>query len=96
VVSYIPTTSRYECQIGKDVINKYGELPEKLAERPISCNIVDVNLIGPLAIKTPNGKKELLALTMIDPSNGCFEDKDVKNKSAKESMNTFDGVWLSR
>jgi hypothetical protein len=29
----------------------------------------------------------LLALTMIDPSTGWFEAKDVKDKSAKESMN---------
>jgi hypothetical protein len=56
-----------ECQIGKKVRNKYGELPEKLAERPIAWNRVDVDLIGPLAIKTPSGNKELLALTMIDP-----------------------------
>ena len=33
---------------------------------------------------------------MIDPSTGWFEVKDVKDKSAKESMNTFDDVWLSR
>jgi hypothetical protein len=38
----------------------------------------------------------VLALTMIDPSTGWFEVKDVKDKSAKESMNTFDDVWLSR
>jgi hypothetical protein len=49
-----------------------------------------------LTIKTPSGKKELLALTMIYPSTGWFEVKDVKYKSAKESMNTFDDVWLSR
>jgi hypothetical protein len=41
-----------------------------------------------LTIKTPSGKKELLALTMIDPSTGWFDVKDVKYKSAKESMNT--------
>jgi hypothetical protein len=29
-------------------------------------------------------------------STGWFEVKDVKDKSAKESMNTFDDVWLSR
>jgi hypothetical protein len=46
-----------ECQIGKKVRNKYGELPEKLAERPIAWNRVDVDLIGPLTIKTPIGKK---------------------------------------
>jgi hypothetical protein len=33
---------------------------------------------------------------MIDTSTGCFEVKDMKDKSAKESMNTFDYVWLSR
>jgi hypothetical protein len=38
----------------------------------------------------------VLALTMIDPSTGWFEDKDVKDKSSKESMNIFDDVWLSR
>jgi hypothetical protein len=72
----------HECQIGKKVRKKYGDLPEKLAERPIAWNIVDVDLIGPLTIKTPNGKTELLALTMIDPSTGWFEVKDVKDKSA--------------
>jgi hypothetical protein len=30
-----------ECQIGKKVRNKYGELTEKLAERPIVWNRVD-------------------------------------------------------
>jgi hypothetical protein len=33
---------------------------------------------------------------MIDPSTRWFEVKDVKDKSAKESMDTFDDVWLSR
>jgi hypothetical protein len=33
---------------------------------------------------------------MIDPSTGWFEVKHVKDKSAKESMNTFYDVWLSR
>jgi hypothetical protein len=28
----------HECQIGKKVSNKYGELPEKLADRPIASN----------------------------------------------------------
>jgi hypothetical protein len=46
----------YECQKGKKVRKKYGELPENLAKRPISWNRVDVDLIGPLTIKTPSGK----------------------------------------
>jgi hypothetical protein len=73
----------HECQIGKKVRKKYGELSEKLAERPIAWNRVDVDLIGPLTIKEQIGKKELLALTMIEPSTGWFEVKDVKDKSAK-------------
>jgi hypothetical protein len=82
----------HECQIGKKVRKKYGDLPEKLVERPISWNRVDVDLIGPLTVNTPSGNKELLALTMIDPSTSWFEVKDVKDKSAKESMNTFDDI----
>jgi hypothetical protein len=46
-----------ECQIGKKVRKKYGNLPEKLVERPISWNRVDVDLIGPLSIKTPSRNK---------------------------------------
>jgi hypothetical protein len=49
-----------------------------------------------LTIKTPSEKKELLALIMIDPPTGWFEVKDVKDNSAKESMNNFDDVWLFR
>jgi hypothetical protein len=81
---------------GKKFRKTYGDLPEKLAERPIAWNRVDVDLIGPLTIKKPSGKKELLVLTMIYSSTGCFEVKDVTYKSAKESMNTFDDVWLPR
>jgi hypothetical protein len=47
----------HECQIGKKVTKKYGYLSEKLSERPIAWNRVDVDLIGPLKIKTPSGKK---------------------------------------
>jgi hypothetical protein len=45
----------HEFQIGKKVRNKYGDLPEKLAERPVAWNRVDVDLIGPLTIKAPSG-----------------------------------------
>jgi hypothetical protein len=60
----------HESQIGKKVRKKYDELLEKLAERPRAWNRVDVDIIGPLTINTPSGKKELLSLTMIDPSTG--------------------------
>jgi hypothetical protein len=36
---------------------KNGDLPKKLAERPIAWNIVDVDIIGPLTVKTTNGNK---------------------------------------
>jgi hypothetical protein len=57
---------------------------------------VDVDLIGRLTIKTPSNNTELLALKIIDSSNGWFEVKDVKDKPDKESMHTFDDVWLYR
>jgi hypothetical protein len=44
----------HECQIGKKVRNKHGDLPEKLVERPIAWNNVYVDLIGSLTIKTPS------------------------------------------
>jgi hypothetical protein len=47
----------HECQIGKKVRNKYGDLPEKLAERPIAWNRVYVDLIGAVKVKTPSGNK---------------------------------------
>jgi hypothetical protein len=47
----------HKCKKGKNFRNKYGELPEKLAERPTAWNAVDVYLIGSLTIKTPSGKK---------------------------------------
>jgi hypothetical protein len=47
----------HECQIGKKVRKKYDGLPEKLVERPIDWNRVDVDLIGPLTVKTPSGNK---------------------------------------
>jgi hypothetical protein len=47
----------HEYQIGKKVRKTYGALPENLAERPIAWNRVDVDLIGPLTVKTPSGKK---------------------------------------
>jgi hypothetical protein len=65
----------YECKVGKKVRNKHGELPEKLKERPIAWKRVYVALIGPLTIKTPSGKKDFLALTVIVPSTDWFESK---------------------
>jgi hypothetical protein len=57
---------------------------------------VDVDLIGPMKIKTPSQEVELRALTMIDPATGWFEVKDVVSPSAEDCMAAFDDVWLSR
>jgi hypothetical protein len=37
-------TNCNECQIGKKFRNNYGGLPEKLAERYVAWNIVDLDL----------------------------------------------------
>ena len=47
----------HQCHIGKKVRKKYGELPEKVVERPTPWNRVDIDLIGSLTVKTPTGKK---------------------------------------
>jgi hypothetical protein len=47
----------HESQIGKKVTKKYRDLPEKLTERSIAWNRVDVDLIGPLTINIPSGNK---------------------------------------
>jgi hypothetical protein len=47
----------HECQIGRKVRNKYTDLPAKLVEIPIACHTIDVDLTGPLTIKSPSGKK---------------------------------------
>jgi hypothetical protein len=47
----------HECQISKKARKNYGRLPETLTERPIAWNRVDVDIILPLTIKTPRGKK---------------------------------------
>jgi hypothetical protein len=44
----------HERQVGKKVRKKYGDLPEKLVERPIAWNRVDGDLIVTLTIKKPN------------------------------------------
>ena len=85
-----------KCQLCKRQCKKYGKLPLKQAEPPKPWNRVNVDMIGPLTVKTPNGTKELLALTMIDPATGWFEVKDVTNATAEACMEAFDDTWLSR
>ena len=85
-----------KCQKNKKVRQKYGHLPLKEVEPSIPWHRVNVDLIGPLTCKTPQGNKQLLALTMIDPATGWFEVKDIKNKSAEKVMEAFDNEWLAR
>ena len=47
-------------------------------------------MMGPLTVKTANGKKTLLLLTMIDPATGWFEMKDIPNQSADAVSKVFD------
>jgi hypothetical protein len=86
-----------QCQKCKKVRKKYGHIPEKEAEDPIPWNRVNVDMVGPWSVKTPDGKThELLALTMIDPATGWFEIKDVKEPSAEKCMEAMDDTWFSR
>jgi hypothetical protein len=84
------------CQLCKGPRNQYGKLPLKIWDNPKPWQRVDVDLIGPMKIKTPSQEVELRALTMIDPATGWFEVKDVVSPSAEDCMAAFDDVWLSR
>ena len=53
-------------------------------------------MIGPYTINTKNGKFELRALTMIDPTTGWFKIKDIPDASAESCVKAFDDTWLSR
>lgn len=56
-------------------------MPPKEAEQSKPWNHVNVDMIGPLSVKTPDGKThQLQALTMIDPATGWFEVKDVMSQ----------------
>jgi hypothetical protein len=55
-----------QCQIYKKQRKKYGPLPATRAE-VTPWRRVNVDLIGPCSMTTPNGTHTLRALTMIDP-----------------------------
>jgi len=86
------------CQRNKvSAKKKYGKLPEKEAEAATPWNRVDLDMVGPLSVHTPDGKThQLLALTMIDPATGWFEIVEVPAPTAKNCIDAFDDVWLSR
>ncbi|GAX22752.1 putative transposase [Fistulifera solaris] len=85
-----------ECQLCKKTRKKYGHLPPKEAEPAIPWQRVNVDLIGPLNVQTPNGSFELNALTMIDPTTGWFEIAEVHDRTADTVSEAFDHNWLSR
>jgi len=71
-------------------------MPVKEAEPTIPWNWINLDLIGPYNVKTPNKEWELQALTMIDPTTGWFKVKDIERPDAASVMAAFDDTWLSR
>jgi hypothetical protein len=66
-------------------------------EATVLWNRVNVDLIGPLSVKTKSKKPFVLnALTMIDPTTGWSEIAEIKERTAEHMANVFDNVWLSR
>jgi hypothetical protein len=83
-----------DCQVCKKKCKKYCHLPPKAT---VPWNKVNVDLIGPLSIKTKSKKSIVLnALTMIDPVTGWFKIAEIKERTAEHMANVFDNVWLSR
>lgn len=83
------------CQRQKKQKKKFGKIPAKDAdETPWSTVCID--LIGPYTVKTTEGDRELLAMTMIDPASSWFEIAEIDNKDAETVALTFDREWLCR
>jgi hypothetical protein len=84
-----------QCQIYKKRLKKYGHLPAMTAEET-PWLIVNIDLISPYTVTTPNGTHTLWALTMIDPATNWFEVTSIANKEAATVMEAFNNDWLSR
>jgi hypothetical protein len=66
-------------------------------EVSVLWNRVNINLIGPLNVKTKSKCTFVLnALTMIDPATGWFKISEIKERTAEHVAKVFDNVWLSR
>ena len=85
-----------QCQLRKKGRKAYGKLPLKEAEESVPWQRVNVDMMGPLTVKTAKGKKNLLVLTMIDPATGWFEVKDIPEQSSDACSKAFDDTWLCR
>ena len=91
-------TKCHTCQMTKKTFQKYGHLPEKVAEAD-PWDVLCIDLIGPYTIERKNKTKKpltLWALTMIDPATGWFEMREIKTKSADSVANVLEQAWLTR
>jgi hypothetical protein len=57
---------------------------------------VDVDLIGPWAVKTQTGSESLRCLTVVDPATYWFEIIQIRNPTATDIMEAFSDEWLLR
>jgi hypothetical protein len=86
-----------KCQLCK-TNSKHGQMPKKEAEPPIPWNRVNVDLIGPCDVKikgTRNKKIQLQAMTMIDPTTGWFEFKELETTTAECCQKAMDDTWFN-
>ena len=71
------------CQKGKRRKQKYGHVPQKIADQ-VPWRKVCVDLIGPYTIKGLDGKiMDFMCLTIIDPATGWFEMVELPTISKK-------------
>jgi hypothetical protein len=85
-----------QCQLYKANSKSYGYLPPKRAESAIPWKQINVDLIGPLEVKTPKGIRKLRAITIIDPATGWFEMKEIAAPDAANTSAAIDDVWFCR
>jgi transposase InsO family protein len=71
-------------------------LPPKDIEKSEPWNRVNVDLIGPWSVRTPEGNRTLRALTIINPATGWFEMKEIRAPDAATTTAAMDDIWFSR
>jgi hypothetical protein len=85
----------HQCQMYKNSRKKYGHtVPRSVHDTP--WKTVCIDLIGPYTVRTKAGTLTLQAMTMVDPSTGCFEIVEIPDKHASTCAKLFDRVWLCR
>ena len=86
------------CQHTKKKSIKYGKLPAKEPEVTL-WETLSLDLIGPYTIQSTKDKSKkfkLHVVTMIDPSTGWFEVKQISDKEAHTVAEAVKQMWLSR